>query len=194
MELIGHIILALVGIGIFILPVIAICRKQFDIGMQHVSMFIISVGCLILAFIPVSKFSIGTQGLSAELERQQKRTDIMGAVLESTGSSEQRLLLGTILSKNTRPGEWVDVREEDTKSKTTKPSNGGGGGGAMGKPNSPSGIISAGSSSAVDVPENPPPPMPPPDMGRTDVLIKTLTDKGLIDSRVQYDEWQVMVK
>jgi hypothetical protein len=106
MQMIGVILLALVGICLAGLIVYSLSKNKFEIGMPHAVMSVLAVVTIVWAFFPSSNITIGTQGISAQVVSQKRQIELLDSIIRATATPEQKALFDT-LSQSSARDEWV---------------------------------------------------------------------------------------
>lgn len=217
MQIVGIVVLSLVGLGFFGITCYSASRCGWKLTGVHPVLGGLSALMIMAAFLPLTEFTIGSSGLSAKIDRAAKRMEVLEAVVASESPQAQGII--DTLSQGARSQEWVAVPPSVAPPKPTasstppavggrpasgsrsggRPRGGGGGGGDRAPSESPaSGEASAehGSdgppstaSKPPETPETPGSAPKPPDVPES---IRALADRGVVD--VQNGEGRVMVR
>ena len=136
MQMIGVILLALVGICLAGLIVYSLSKNKYEIGMPHAVMSVLAVVTIVWAFFPSSNITIGTQGISAQVVSQKRQIELLDSIIRATATPEQKALFDTLSQSSTRD-EWVKsplssgpIRDSHSAVSLPEGKTGGGGGGA----------------------------------------------------------------
>jgi len=136
MQMIGVILLALVGICLAGLIVYSLSKNKYEIGMPHAVMSVLAVVTIVWAFFPSSNITIGTQGISAQVVSQKRQIELLDSIIRATATPEQKAIFDNLSQSSTRD-EWVKsplpsgpIRDRHSAASLPEGRTGGGGGGA----------------------------------------------------------------
>lgn len=110
MEIFGTILLAVMGIGFFCLTGYTSYKNGWKLSAVHPIFGSLSAIMVIAAFLPLTKFEIGASGLSAEIDRTQKRMQVLETIVSSESPETQGII--DTLSEGARSKDWVPVEPE----------------------------------------------------------------------------------
>ena len=193
LVLIGHILLGIVGLSVLGLVGYSAHRSAYILGMQHAVLTVTGVACILLTFLSAG-ITIGSSGVSVQVEKQRQMLDTLETILETSGSPQQKQILQALTAPQGSKDGWVDISPSLASAVPQSPTSSAAGASPAAAP-PPEAAKSASKKTAskpASKPEAKPAAACPPPAGDTKDTIAELQRRGLV--RVRDNNGQMQVK